>query len=120
MAQTVDDDVIIGLQDNGTKALLSNSWNDVIGGDGMDCMIDYSNELTQYGSLYYGRIYRTNNHWGSSTRIDNNGISENGAWVTPYCLDRNDNETIYAGFINVWKSTNMGSSWTKISSWGSN
>lgn len=118
-AQTVNDDVIAGLQDNGTKAMISNSWYDVIGGDGMDCLIDYTDENTQYGSLYYGRIYRTTNHWSSDTRIDDNGINESGAWVTPYCLDRNDHETIYAGFENVWKSTNKGSSWTKISTWGS-
>ena len=118
VAQTVDDDVIAGLQDNGTKALLSGTWYDVIGGDGMDCLIDYTDEDIQYGSLYYGRIYRTTNHWASDTRIDNNGINESGAWVTPYCLDRNDHETIYAGFENVWKSTNKGNSWTKISSWG--
>jgi PKD repeat protein/photosystem II stability/assembly factor-like uncharacterized protein len=117
-AQTTNDDVITGLQDNGTKALLSGSWNDVIGGDGMDCLIDYTDENVQYGSLYYGRIYRTTNHWASDTRIDDNGISESGAWVTPYCLDKNDNETIYAGFQNVWKSTNRGNSWTKISTWG--
>ncbi len=120
VAQTVDDDVIIGLQDNGTKALISNSWYDVIGGDGMDCLIDYADENTQYGSLYYGRIYRTTNHWSSRTRIDDNGISESGAWVTPYCLDKNDHQTIYAGFKNVWKSTNQGNSWTKISTWGNN
>lgn len=118
-AQTTDDDVIAGLQDNGTKALLSGSWDDVIGGDGMDCLIDYSDENIQYGSLYYGRIYRTTNHWLSDTRIDDNGINESGAWVTPYCLDKNNHETIYAGFQNVWKSTNKGNSWTKISTWGS-
>jgi PKD repeat protein len=119
VAQTVDDEVITGLQDNGTKSMFNGNWYDVIGGDGMDCLIDYTDEEVQYGSLYYGQIYRTTDHWANDTRIDDNGISENGAWVTPYCLDRNDHETIYAGFSNVWKSTNRGNSWTKISTWGS-
>lgn len=118
VAQTTNQDVVAGLQDNGTKALLSNSWNDVIGGDGMDCLVDYTDENTQYGSLYYGNIKRTTNHWSSYTTISNS-ISENGAWVTPYCLDKNDHQTIYAGYYNVWKSTNKGNSWTKISTWGS-
>jgi len=34
-------------------------------------------------------------------------------------LDKNDHQTIYTGFKNVWKSTNQGNSWTKISTWGS-
>jgi len=85
----------------------------------MDCLIDYTDEEVQYGSLYYGQMYRTTDHWSNDTRIDDNGITESGAWVTPFCLDRNDHETIYAGFSNVWKSTNRGNSWTKISTWGS-
>ncbi|RLD88898.1 MAG: hypothetical protein DRJ02_02880 [Bacteroidetes bacterium] len=114
VAQTVNDDVITGLQDNGTKALLNGSWNDVIGGDGMECVIDYTNENTQYGELYFGDIYRTTNHWGSSTGIKPSGSS--GGWVTPYMLDPSDHNTIYAGYTDVYKSTNQGNNWTTISS----
>ncbi len=116
VAQTVDNDVIIGLQDNGTKSMIYGNWDDVIGGDGMDCMIDWSNELVQYGELYYGSIYRTTNHWNSSTNISNS-ISGNAAWVTPMIQDLNEPNTIYVGFQDVWKSTNRGNSWTKISNW---
>ncbi len=118
VAQTTTADVITGLQDNGTKALLSSVWNDVIGGDGMECLIDWSDENIQYGSLYYGNIRRTTNHWASSTRIDDNGISGNAAWVTPYIQDPVNSSTIYVGFQDVWKSTNQGNSWTQLSSWG--
>jgi PKD repeat protein len=116
VAQTVDNDVIIGLQDNGTKSLLYGNWDDVIGGDGMDCMIDWSNELVQYGELYYGNIKRTTNHWNSYTTISNS-ISGNAAWVTPMIQDLNEPNTIYVGYQDVWKSTNRGNSWTKISNW---
>ncbi len=117
VAQTTTDDVITGLQDNGTKALLTSTWYDVIGGDGMECLIDYSNEDTQYGSIYYGRIYRTTNHWASSTIISN-GISGSAAWVTPYTQDPNNSNTLYVGYQDVWKSANQGGSWSKISNWG--
>lgn len=117
VAQTSDDDIITGLQDNGTKAILSGVWDDVIGGDGMECLIDYTDKNVQYGSLYYGNIRRTTNHWASSTTISN-GISGSGAWVTPYIIDKNDHETLYAGFQDVWKSTNRGNSWTQISNFG--
>lgn len=116
VAQTVDDDIIIGLQDNGSKALLNGNWNDVLGGDGMDCLIDYTNENIQYGEYYYGYIERTTNHWASSSYISG-GISGNAAWVTPYVLDPSDHNTIYVGFQDVWKRTFPGSNWTKLSSW---
>lgn len=117
VAQTTTSDVITGLQDNGTKALLTSVWTDVIGGDGMECLIDYSNENTQYGSLYYGDIYRTTNHWVSSTNISG-GISGNAAWVTPYLQDPNNSNTLFVGYQDVWKSTNQGGSWTQLSTWG--
>ena len=119
VAQTTTQDVITGLQDNGTKAMINSTWNDVIGGDGMECMIDYSDENTQYGSLYYGAIYRTTNHWSNSTQI-NGGISGNAAWVTPFVQDPNSSNTIYVGYEDVWKSTNQGNSWTQISTWAGN
>jgi len=117
VAQTTDQDIIAGLQDNGTKAMLTSSWNDVMGGDGMECLIDYSNENTQYGSLYYGEIRRTNNHWGSSTTISGS-IGGSGAWVTPYVQDPMVSNTLYVGYQDIWKSTNKGDSWTQLSSWG--
>ncbi len=116
VAQTVNNDVVAGLQDNGTKALVSGTWNDVIGGDGMDCAIDPSNHNVQYGELYYGDIKRTTNRWASSTSIKS-GLSGSAAWVAPFAIDPNNTNTIYMGYQDVFKSTNQGSSWSKISSW---
>ncbi len=117
VAQTTTVDVITGLQDNGTKAMLTSVWYDVIGGDGMECLIDYSDENTQYGSLYYGRVFRTTNSWNNSTEITT-GIPGGGAWVTPYVQDLNNSNTLYIGYADVWKSTNQGDNWTQISPWG--
>ncbi|NOX86145.1 MAG: PKD domain-containing protein [Chlorobi bacterium] len=119
VSQTASDEVIAGLQDNGTKAMLSGTWNDVIGGDGMECLIDYTDENTQYGELYFGDIRRTTNHWVSKTSITY-GISGNAAWVTPYIIDKNDHATLYVGYQDVWKSTNQGNSWTQLSGWYGN
>ncbi len=116
VAQTTHEDVITGLQDNGTKAMLNSVWTDVLGGDGMECLIDYSDENIQYGSLYFGEIFRTINHWTTSGRISN-GISGNAGWVTPYLQDPNISTTLYVGYQDVWKSTNQGANWTKISNW---
>jgi len=118
ISKTVASEVITGLQDNGTKLLAGGLWEDVIGGDGMECLIDYTNVSVQYGSLYYGEIERTLNHWSSSTTISPSSAGD-GAWVTPYIIDPVINTTLYAGYSDVWKSTNQGTSWTKISTMNS-
>jgi len=105
--------IMTGWQDNGSS-LMTNSWNKVMGGDGMECIIDYNNNNIMYGSIYYGDIYRTANGGTSWTPITN-GINEKGDWVTPYVMDGNNPNILFAGYVNVYRSTNKGSSWTKIS-----
>lgn len=114
VSQTVADETIIGLQDNGTKLLNGGSWDDVKSGDGMECLIDYTDVNTQYGTYTYGQISRTTNHWFSSVDIEPSGAGY-GAWVTPYIISPTNNSTLYAGYADVWKTTNKGNSWTKIS-----
>ncbi|HEY9114115.1 MAG TPA: GEVED domain-containing protein [Bacteroidales bacterium] len=119
--------VIAGLQDNGTKSMNSGTWSDVMGGDGFDCAIKPSSSATQYGSLYYGRVKRTTSTWSTSADITNNGSiylngitsTESGLWCSPFKIDPTTNNTIYIGLTNLWKSTNQGSAWTKISSFTS-
>jgi PKD repeat protein len=118
IGQTQDGEVIIGLQDNGTKARLSGTWTDVIGGDGFECIVDYTDENVQYGALYYGDIYRTTDYWWSSTQITGS-LPGSGWWCTPYLMDPSDHNTLYVGYSDVWKSTNQGNSWTQISNQGS-
>ena len=114
---TVPNEVINGLQDNGTKLLTSGNWFDVMGGDGMDCQIDYTDANTQYGESPRGNIERTTDHWNTSQRISS-GLTGTGAWVTPFCLDPKKHKTIYIGYQDVFKSTDQGDNWTKLSKWG--
>ncbi|MGA9117229.1 MAG: FlgD immunoglobulin-like domain containing protein [Bacteroidota bacterium] len=109
--------LIAGSQDNGTKALAAGSWNDVLGGDGMEAMVDHTNPLVMYGSLYYGDIYRSVNG-GSSFSLISGGIPETGAWVTPYIMHPSNHLLLYAGYTSVWKSADGGSTWQSIGSPG--
>ena len=112
------DETITGLQDNGSKLLSSGTWTDVKGGDGMECIIDYTDANVQYATYVRGQISRTLNHWVSDTDIEPSAAG-NGAWVTPYIIDPTNNQTLYAGYADVWKTTNRGDSWTKISTMNS-
>jgi len=105
-------EIITGLQDNGSKLFSGNDWHDVYGGDGMECIIDYSNENIQYATLYYGRIFMTMDHWDSVEEIS---PRDDGAWVTPYIIDPKDPQTLYAGYNNLYKTVNRGYDWTQIS-----
>ena len=105
--------IMSGWQDNGSS-LFTSSWKKVLGGDGMECLIDYSNNNIMYGSLYYGNIRRSANGGVSWTVISSN-IPEDGAWVTPYVIHPTNANILYAGYKNVYKTVNRGNSWSKIS-----
>lgn len=116
VAQTVSNENILGLQDNGTKGFLSGSWSDLFGGDGMDCAIDYTNHNTMYGESQNGALQRSTDHganWSSIT----SGLTGDPYWVAPFTIDPSVNTTVYAGYQDVFKSTNQGTTWTKISTW---
>ena len=116
VSQKVSNEVICGLQDNGTKLYSSSLWSDVKGGDGMECIIDYTDNNVQYGTYVRGEIERTTNHWSSGTIISDNIEGGNtGAWVAPYIIDQNNNQTLYVGYADVWKTTDRGDNFTKIS-----
>jgi len=120
---TYRDYVINGYQDNGTSSFVGPEWVSVGGGDGMECAYDPTNEVYSYSTVYYGSIDRHQNHGydGNIAGQGVNGITEGGAWVTPFVIDYFDGNTMFIGYDNVWRSTNIKASnagnvsWTKIS-----
>jgi PKD repeat protein len=117
-AATDPDVVIQGWQDNGTNLYSLSGWDRVMGGDGFECFIDWSNANNMFGELYYGDISRSTNGGASFSNIKNN-ITEEGDWNTPWQQDPIDPQTLYAAYKNVWKSTDFGNTWTQISTFGS-
>lgn len=117
VSQSTEYEVINGYQDNGTAIYNSGTWSTEIGGDGMGCIIDPVDANYMYGALYYGDIRRSTN--GGATFGSISGpVTETGAWVTPYILDPNNENTMYAGYENVWRSTNVKAgtpTWTSLS-----
>lgn len=103
-----------GAQDNGCNRMVGNSWQQVFGADGFVTAIDPTNGQIFYVESQGGGMARTTDGGASYVGISppNNG---GGAWSTPYMLDPNSPETIFAGYVNVWKSTDTGNTWTQIS-----
>ncbi|NPD45767.1 MULTISPECIES: PKD domain-containing protein [unclassified Lentimicrobium] len=123
---TVKDLVINGYQDNGTATFTSDGWKTVMGGDGMDCAIDPVDPTYSYGEYYYGAIDRIKNNSQNQGNIVG-GISEEGAWVTPFLISYADANTMFVGMKGVWRTNNVKANstsqvqWTKITDFsGSN
>lgn len=116
-SQTVDNNIICGLQDNGSREIYNNNWYEQTGGDGMECIIDYSNANTEYASYANGVIYRTNDFWANQTTISANipGGQQTGAWITPFVIHPSNPNILFAGYDKLYKSTNQGNSWVAIS-----
>ncbi|MFH1118591.1 MAG: PKD domain-containing protein [Bacteroidota bacterium] len=115
--------VINGYQDNGTSSWTGTEWIAVGGGDGMECAYDPTDDRYSYSTVYYGSMNRNYNHSGQGQIAGQgvNGITESGAWVTPFLIDHNDGNIMFIGYKNIWRSTNLKANntssvdWTKIS-----
>ncbi len=119
VSQMSEELVINGYQDNGTAIGNGTTFTTEIGGDGMECIIDPTDDNYMYGALYYGDIRRSTN--GGSTFGSISGtIGETGGWVTPYKLDPNNANRMFAGFDNIWRNdaVRTGTTWTQISNFG--
>lgn len=110
--------IIGGTQDNGSSLLKDETWAQVNGGDGMECAIDPMNPDIIYTTTQYGNLFRSNNRGNSFTRISGPDIfqSESANWVTPFILNPQNPSSIFVGYRNLYKSTNYGSSWVKLTS----
>jgi len=114
VSATNQDLTITGAQDNGSMMFENNDCVSITGGDGMECIIDFENPNIMYTSLQNGILLRSSNHGHSFYDITPSGAGS-GAWSTPFCMHHNNPEILYAGYQEVFKSTNSGSTWEQIS-----
>ena len=115
-AANTPDLIIGGSQDNGSHMMDITGWFRVMGGDGMDCLIDYSNSNNVFASYQQGYLRKSTNRGSNFHDMINPSITnESGAWVTPFVMDPIEPDIMYAGFESVWKSSDKGDNWEKIS-----
>ncbi|MCD4790218.1 MAG: hypothetical protein K8R37_09485 [Bacteroidales bacterium] len=112
-----------GLQDNGTIIPYNGEYNRVLGADGMNCAIDYTDDQYMYGSSQFSHISRSVE--GAQYTVGwsqiSSSIEEDAGWFRPFILDKDNPNKIFAGYQNVWRSSNVKTtnpgdvSWTNIS-----
>ena len=102
-----------GSQDNGTSVYSTDYWHEWLGADGMECLVDYSNENIVYGTTQGGSFSKSNNGGMNGINITQPG---SGSWVTPFVIHPTDPQTLFVGNDNgVRKTTDGMQSWTTIS-----
>jgi photosystem II stability/assembly factor-like uncharacterized protein len=122
---TIANDVICGLQDNGSKELYGGSWYSQTGGDGTECLIDYANNNIEYATYVEGLIYKTTDggtNWVTIVDVPKDasgnpigtGVNEAGDWVTPYIMHPTDHNTLLVGKSQVYQTTDGGTNWAQI------
>ncbi|MCG8700684.1 MAG: YCF48-related protein, partial [Bacteroidales bacterium] len=112
-SSTLPNTIIVGAQDNGTLLYADDEWNAVIGGDGMECLIDYSASNIMYGELYNGEIrksFDSGNNFDAIYPIE----TPSGAWVTPFAIHPEDPQTLLIGYQALYKTTNGGMHWDTL------
>jgi len=109
--------IIAGHQDNGSNRLSGTTWEEVNGGDGMDCFVDWSNDNVIITSIYYGDFYKSTDGGNNFNQITN-GLTGNGAWVAPIIQNPVNPNIFYCGMQDVFRSTNKGNSWAQMGSLG--
>jgi photosystem II stability/assembly factor-like uncharacterized protein len=106
--------IVAGSQDNGSNRLQSGTWTHIFGADGMQPMTHQTDINTFYVSYQFGGLLKTTDN-GMTVEAVSPNDSLWGAWVTPYDMHPSNSEVIYAAYNDIYKSTNGGYSWTKIS-----
>ncbi len=126
VAQYRSNFVLIGLQDCGTRGMQGNTWFDIDGGDGTQCLIDNSHRDIIYTGYPQGQFSRDsfpNNPVNLYDNYSQNYVAgnipatstESGAWVAPLIMDSTNTNTLFVAYDRVFKSTNGGYTWKSLS-----
>lgn len=107
-----------GTQDNSTSARLgtgTNDWSTIYYGDGFYVQVDPIFPSRIYACYQYGGLGRSDNGGASFVDIQGDMQRDRTNWMMPYQIDPHNPARLYAGTYRVWKSEDIGNSWTALS-----
>jgi len=116
-----------GAQDNGSwfgpsqthrRNMVNSDWTYTIGGDGYLSIPDPNNPDIHYCESQYCGLRRYDRTTGNSISIQPQPTTDEEFrwnWNTPYFLSSFDSKTLYVAGNYVFKSTDMGGTWKKVS-----
>jgi len=105
----------------GKKDSTIRNWKFGPGGEGTIHVVDPTNDNVIYSSTFYGRLQRSelfkdsvHNESIFPKKADGEDIHR-GEWLAYTMVSPHDNKTIYHGFQYVFKTTDQGKTWKRIS-----
>lgn len=117
-----------GTQDNGSwmgpartirQFITNDDWRHMLGGDGFLSIPDPYDPTISYHESQNGGIARVDHLLQRSTGLrtprEQGEPAARFNWDTPYLVSSHNSNTLYIGSQYVFKSTNRGDTWTKIS-----
>ncbi len=111
--------IVGGAQDNGTNIMSGSDrkFKEWLGGDGMECFIDPKDSDIVYGTTQEGNLHKSSAGGDNTIYITKPG-QMSGEWVTPFHNDPLESKTIYAGYEDLYRSKDGGSSgnWDNMTS----
>jgi len=121
VSETNQDFQVGGTQDNNSIRTIggnTESWEAVLGGDGMYSRINQQNNDIAWAEYQYGNLYRSYNaqsSWPNYSYVAGQMSNDRLNWSAPLELTPGQNQIAYFGSHRVWKTTNNGNSWTAVS-----
>ncbi len=106
--------IVCGTQDNGSNKLQNGIWTHVYGADGMQPMTHRTDTNTYYFSAQWGLLLRTTDNGNTVDYVQPEGAWP-GGWTTPFDMHPTNSNTIYGGYEEIYKSTDAGDSWDRLS-----
>lgn len=116
--------IVAGAQDNGTVSYTTGGgvegWTTMFGGDGGFCASDPTDPNYFYGEYVFLQVYRSTDGGASANYIDSGLSDANDSslnFISPFILDPNNPNTMLAGGLSLWVSTNVKAAtpaWTAI------
>lgn len=104
---------ISGCQDVGTMKRVQHKWENILIGDGMECIVDPV-ELHIYMSNQYGKIFKSIDQGNNYTNITPLVGSENGEWITPFEMNPLNHKDLIIGYSDILRTRDGGDSWQQI------
>jgi photosystem II stability/assembly factor-like uncharacterized protein len=105
---------------SGRDRIPSQNFERAPGGEGTIHAIDPTNPDIVYSTSFYGSISRsdlkTRENKNITPNAGNGDPKLRGQWLAPFIISPHNSNTLYIGFQYLFKSTDRGDTWEKISS----
>ena len=110
------DHFLTGWQDNGSSDYDGGTWEKKTGGDGFDCLVDYSDDNFTFTSYQYGNGMVSTDGQNYSTVFSSygTGINSQGFFQTRVRQNRAIRDEYFVGKDKMYKSTDRMNTWTAL------